>query len=57
MLINSLSSKHAISQLKELIKSSSKNTYSFDLLQNVVSLVSYFKMKYESRKTIQFIFD
>ena len=57
MLINSLSSKYAITQLKEMMKNSSKVVCSFDLLQNVVNLLSYFKMKYESRKTIHFIFE
>ena len=39
------------------MKNSSKVVCSFDLLQNVVNLMSYFKMKYESRKTIHFIFE
>lgn len=57
MLINSLSSKNAIAQIKELIKGGNKISCSYSLLQNVVILMSYFKMKYESRKTIQFIFE
>ena len=57
MLVNSLSSKHSIAQIKELIKNSPKITYSFALLQNVVHLMSYFKMKYEARKTVHFIFE
>lgn len=40
-----------------MMKNSSKVVCSFDLLQNVVNLLSYFKMKYESRKTIHFIFE
>lgn len=40
-----------------MIKATSKLTFSFALLQNVVHLISYFKMKYESRKTIHFIFE
>ena len=31
--------------------------FSWPLLQNVINLMSYFKMKQESRKTIHFIFE
>jgi hypothetical protein len=40
-----------------MIKSGSKTIYSFDLLQNIINLLSFFKMKYEARKTIQFIIE
>lgn len=57
LLVNSLSSKYSIAQIKELIKANPKITFSFPLLQNVITLMSYFKMKYESRKTVHFIFE
>ena len=57
MLVNSLSSKYSIAQIKELIKNHPKITFSFPLLQNVIALMSYFKMKYEARKTVHFIFE
>jgi hypothetical protein len=39
------------------MKSNTKITFSWPLLQNIVHLMSYFKMKQESRKTIHFIFE
>jgi len=57
LLINSLSSKHAITQIKDMMKNNSKIVCSFELLHNVVTLMSFFKLKYEARKTIQFIFE
>jgi hypothetical protein len=40
-----------------MIKLNSKVSYSVALLQNAVILMSFFKMKYEARKTIHFIFE
>jgi hypothetical protein len=46
-----------VSQIRELLKVSPKISNSINLLQNIVNLLTYFKYKHESRKSILNIFD
>ncbi len=57
LLINSLSFKSAVTQIRDVLKTSSKLSNSMNLLQNVITLLTFFKYKHESRKSIMTVFD
>lgn len=57
LLINSLSFKSAVSQIREILKGSPKVANSQNLLQNIINLMTFFKYKHESRKSILNIFE
>ncbi len=56
-LINALSYKQSISSVKEMMKSSMKVIHSFNLLQNVINLLSFYKFRNDARKNIYMIFE
>ena len=57
LLINSLSHKQAHALMKDYLRNNPKVVYSMALLNNVVQLMSYFKLKQDARKTIFIIFE
>ena len=57
LLINSLFFKIGANQIKEILKQNSKLAYSKNLLQNIITLLSTFRYKHDSRKSILNIFD